>query len=131
TAAPWAAKRFLVPGAPCLPHGKTVPSAQLDPGLAAAEPPGGREDVPDDGDAHEHRPEGVEGQAELEEEAASRGAVLGKTFMIGAHGFSSLSSARCVRVPGVAERRARPRRRRPAPRRVAGPACSRASPACR
>src|SRR5262249_1226636 len=86
-AVPLDAKRVLVLGEPCLSHGEAVHSAQLDPGLAAAEPPGRREDVPDDGDAHEHRSEGVESQAELEEEAASRGAVLGKTFVIGAHGL--------------------------------------------
>src|SRR5215471_19088788 len=130
-AVPLHAERILVMGEAGLSYGEAVHPAQLDPGLAAAEPPGGREDVPDNGDAHEDGAEGVEGQAELEEEAASRGTVLGKTFVIGAHGFSSLSSARCVRAPVGAERRARLRRRRPAPRRAAGPACSRASPACR
>src|SRR5215472_11274219 len=114
-AVPLHAERVLVLGEAGLSHGEAVHSAQLDPGLTA-EPSGGGEDIADDGDAYEHRAEGVEGQAELEEEAASRGAVLGRAFLIWAHGFSSLSSAKCARAPGGAERRARPRRRRPAPR---------------
>src|SRR5215467_2683843 len=130
-AVPLHAERVLVMGEAGLSDREAVHPAQLDPGLAATEPPGGGKDVADDGDAHKDGAEGVESQAEFEEEAASRGTLLGKTFMIGAHGFSSLSSARRVRAPVGAERRARPRRRRPAPRRAAGPACSRASPACR
>src|SRR5215470_10882731 len=60
-AVPLHAERVLVMGEPGLSHGEAVHPAQLDPGLAAAEPPGGGKDVADDRDAHEDGAEGVEG----------------------------------------------------------------------
>src|SRR5499433_3230771 len=114
-AVPLDAERVLVLGEPGLSHREGVHAAQLDPGLTA-EPSGGGEDVADDGDADENSAESIEGEAELEKEAASRRAVLGKALVIGAHDLSSLSWEGCVRAPVGAERRATPRRRRPAHR---------------